>query len=45
METSVTVNSASLFPCLDYMDNFRCSSLKRKDKCLINGLKLTKLIR
>ena len=43
MATSVTVNSASLFPCLDYMDNYLplCrGSLKRIDKCFIKRTKI-----
>ena len=47
METSVKVNSASLFPCLDYIDNFLCRrSLKQTDECLIKRTKIdqTRLI-
>ena len=43
MATSVTVNSASLFPCLDYMDSYLplCrGSLKRIDKCFIKRTKI-----
>ena len=50
METLVTVNSPSLFPCLDYMDNFLplCrDSLKPTDKCFIKRTKIdqTRLIK
>ena len=49
METLIIVNSASLFPSLDYMDNFQplCRrSLKRTEKCLVKRTKIgqTRLI-
>ena len=49
METLIIVNSASLFPSLDYMDNFKplCRrSLKRTEKCLVKRTKIgqTRLI-
>ena len=47
MATSVTVNSASLFPCLDYMDNYLplCrGSLTPTDKCFIKRTKIDQLI-
>ena len=43
METSVIVNFALLFPCLDHMYNFAplCrDSLKRIDKCLMKRTKI-----
>ena len=48
MGTSTTVNSASLFPCLDYTDNFQRfsrGSLKRTDKCLIKQTEIEKKLK
>ena len=49
METLIIVNSASLSPSLDYMDNFQPlsrRSLKRTEKCLVKRTKIcqTRLI-
>ena len=46
MGTSTTVNSASLFPRLDYTESFQplCrGSLKRTDKCFIKRTKIKKI--
>ena len=43
MSHKLKVKSASLFPCLDYKDNYLplCrGSLKRRDRCLIKRTKI-----